>query len=514
MPNIRTAMNRGAYDFLTKPLNFADLGATLSRAIQHVTTIRTTDQQYRLLAERAADGMAVVQEEKVVFVNEALCRIFRDTADHLLQKPPRALLPNGEIDHARGDPEHVVHDSPAPEWQIHQITREGQECWLETHQSAIQWAGKPAILVTVRDITMHTRHARLIEQEEARLLEENLSLKELLADLYGFGDLVGHSQAMQQVYSQILRTATADGPVLIAGESGTGKELVAKTIHRLSRRSRHTFVPVNCGAIPEALFESELFGYRKGAFTGAETDKSGFFGVAHQGTIFLDEVSELTPAMQVKLLRTIETGEYTPVGSTAAHKTDVRIIAATNRNLIDLVEAKAFRDDLFYRLHVFEILVPPLRERKEDLPLLIERFLERFAQQESQRVLPQDVLDRLLAYQWPGNVRELQNVLCRYVTTHLLSFASRRDVVESCERPEIETFERGINGTSLNAAMQDFEKHLIIQALRHNNWHRANTAGALGVTVRNLRRKIAKYQILQSYKRIPSTTQHDKSGQK
>jgi transcriptional regulator with PAS, ATPase and Fis domain len=233
-----------------------------------------------------------------------------------------------------------------------------------------------------------------------------------------------------------------------------------------------------------------LFGHHKGAFTDAHTDGPGLFDKAHQGTLFLDEVDALSPGEQVKLLRVLESGEYLPVGSSTVKRADVRIIAATNCDLVAMVEANTFRDDLFYRLHVFEILVPPLRERKEDLSLLIEHFLERFAQRDIQRVLPQDIFDRLLAYQWPGNVRELQNVLCRYVTTRHLNFASRRDVMSG----ESHTIE-GIDGDSLHKAMEAFEQYWILTRLKQHHGHRANTAFALGIPERTLYRKLKKYRI-------------------
>lgn len=239
--------------------------------------------------------------------------------------------------------------------------------------------------MTIRDITEHKLHEMAIEAEKKHLRSENLSLRGMIRTHDRFGDLVSRSPAMQHVYELILQAAERDLAVLIHGESGTGKELVAKTIHQLSRRADHAFVPVNCGAIPDGLCESEFFGHRKGSFTGAQADKPGLFDKAHLGTLFLDEIAELSLEEQVKFFRVLETGEYKPVGSTSLRRSDARIIAATSRDLIEMMEAQKFREELFYRLHVIEIAIPPLREHKEDIPLLIDYFLEHFAKEEKTR---------------------------------------------------------------------------------------------------------------------------------
>jgi transcriptional regulator with PAS, ATPase and Fis domain len=276
--------------------------------------------------------------------------------------------------------------------------------------------------MTVRDITERKRREIVMEQEKKCLQKEITTLKTTIKDRYRFGDIIGKSAVMQVVYEQILKAVATDANVFIDGESGTGKELIARTIHKVSKRREQRFVPVNCGAIPESLFESEFFGHRKGSFTGAFRDKQGFFGAAHKGTLFLDELGELTPSMQVKLLRVLDDREYMPVGDTVVKKVDVRIIAATNRNLEDLRKRGLIREDFFFRIHVFTITAPPLRERKEDIPLLVDHFLSRYSSGEPLPTIPGEIMEILYNYDWPGNVREFQNALQRYLSGQPLNF--------------------------------------------------------------------------------------------
>jgi transcriptional regulator with PAS, ATPase and Fis domain len=281
--------------------------------------------------------------------------------------------------------------------------------------------------------------------------------------------------------------------VVIYGESGTGKELVAQTIHRLSDRRDQRFVAVNCGAIPENLFESEFFGHRKGAFTGATRDKAGFFDVAHKGTLFLDEVGELSPTMQVKLLRALESREYIPLGDQTPKHADVRIVAATNRNLAEDVRTGGIRQDFFYRINVVAITLPPLRERREDIPLLIDHVLESYKTGTTPVTLPATILAALYRYDWPGNIRELQNVLQRYLTLGRLDFA---DSVEPVAGDALVEVESEPHGAGLQDALDAVEKRLILNTLEAHQWHRGHTAAALGVTRRSLQRKMHKHGLM------------------
>ncbi|MGC8785532.1 MAG: sigma-54-dependent transcriptional regulator [Armatimonadota bacterium] len=253
--------------------------------------------------------------------------------------------------------------------------------------------------------------------EQYRQREEILQQAQRPRDTLDLQGIVGTSEAMQKVYEMIGKVAASNATVLIRGESGTGKELVAKAIHRNSNRANGPFIAVSCAALPETLLESELFGHEKNAFTGATSQKPGRFELAHKGTLFLDEIAEITPAIQVKLLRVLQEHEFERLGGTKPIKVDVRLVAATNKDLEKMVQEKTFRDDLYYRLHVIEIYLPPLRERREDIPLLVEHFLKQYNRENGKQLksVAPEAMDILMNYRWPGNVRELENAIERAV---------------------------------------------------------------------------------------------------
>lgn len=325
------------------------------------------------------------------------------------------------------------------------------------------------------------------EDERNQLAHVNLALKSSIRNQGRFGDLIGKSEAMQRVYERILTSAENDEPLLISGESGTGKELAARTIHQLSGRRDAPFIPVNCGAIPESLFESEAFGYRKGAFTDAMSDREGFFDAAHNGTLFLDEIGELSPALQVKLLRALEGYGHTPVGAQHPRYSNARIIAATNRNPQQQVRQGSMRHDFFYRIHVLTLTMPPLRERREDIPLLIEHFLRQLGADCS--VLPQDIMHRLCAYDWPGNVRELQNVLRRYLIIRRLEFVEPLDQAATLANPRHLPVEDS-DLLDYHAAIGAFEKHYLLHMLERFHWNKTQTAEQAGIPLRTFHRKL------------------------
>ncbi len=331
------------------------------------------------------------------------------------------------------------------------------------------------------------------KQSEQALIRENLLLRSTMRDRYQFGNIVGKSPAMQKVYQLILNAAASDANVIIYGESGTGKELVARAIHKLSDRNGFAFVPVNCGAIPETLIESEFFGYAKGAFSGASHTKRGFLDAADKGSLFLDELGEINQNMQVKLLRAIEGGGYTPLGSRELRRPDIRIVAATNRNLAQMVRQGQIREDFFYRIHIIPIQLPALRQRKEDLPLLIDHFLkQKYADKHPPRI-PGQVLDTLLNYHWPGNVRELQNVLNRYVTLGQLDFLE--PLAEQPAEKILPDMDPDRTGFDYQAAMADYEKTLLIRSLEKHQWHRGKAAESLGLPRRTFFRKLKRVGI-------------------
>lgn len=335
---------------------------------------------------------------------------------------------------------------------------------------------------------------QVLEEEKERLLDENIKLHRELQERYKLTNIVGNSRKMQEVFQAILQVAPSDATVLIRGESGTGKELVANAIHYNSPRSSGPFVKVSCAALPESLIESELFGHEKGAFTGALSAKKGRFEMANGGTIFLDEIGDLSPTVQVKLLRVIQEREFERLGSSSTIQVDVRIIAATHQDLEELIRKGRFREDLYYRLNVFPIYMPPLRERKTDILLLAEHFLEKYSRQYNKKIrrISTPAIDMLMAYHWPGNVRELENWMERAV------ILCNEEVIYSYHfPPTLQTAEA--TGTHprvpLKAAVAQFERELIIDALKSTRGNRAKAAKLLQTTERILNYRIRSLNI-------------------
>jgi Nif-specific regulatory protein len=340
---------------------------------------------------------------------------------------------------------------------------------------------------------------RLVAAQHKRLVTENARLKQELREGYDFSNIVGNSGPMQRVYEAVAQVARTNTTVLIRGESGTGKELIAQALHYNSLRSKRPFVKVSCGALPETLIESELFGHEKGAFTGAQERKRGRFELAQNGTIFLDEIGDVSPATQVKLLRVLQEREFERLGGTEPIKVNVRLIAATNKDMEKAIADAAFREDLFYRLNVFAIYIPPLRERKPDVLLLADHFLERFASEHGKdiRRISTPAIDMLTAYHWPGNVRELQNVIERAVLVcdGLVLHAHHLP-------PTLQTAEA--SGTtmsvSLSDAMDAYERDLLQDALKSARGNRAKAARLLRTTDRIFNYKVRRLGI--DYKRF------------
>jgi transcriptional regulator with PAS, ATPase and Fis domain len=343
----------------------------------------------------------------------------------------------------------------------------------------------------MRDIT-ETKLKEITMQEEAAFLRrENITLRtSIIKDRYRLGNIIGKSPAMQDLYEVILNAAASDANVIIYGESGTGKELVAQAIHEMSGRSGKPFVPVNCAAIPENLIESEFFGYKRGAFTGAVCDKPGYLDLAHGGTLFLDEVGEVGLNMQAKLLRAIEGGGYSPVGSSSSKHSDLRIIAATNRNLLELSKRGLFRDDFFYRIHIIPIMIPPLRKRKEDIPLLVERFLRIYSTGKRMPALPCHLTEMLINYDWPGNVRELQNVIQRYLSVGRVDFLG---MVSEEADTTCRFADKKSEGLNLHEHKGNLEKSIIMEALDTYHWNKTRAADALNISRKTLTRKLKRF---------------------
>jgi PAS domain S-box-containing protein len=318
-------------------------------------------------------------------------------------------------------------------------------------------------------------------------------LKKELSQKYTLGDIISKNHKIHEIFNILPDIAESDSTVLVQGASGTGKELFAKAIHNLSRRKTKPFVKVNCGALPDTLLESELFGYVKGAFTDARKDKLGRFALAHEGTIFLDEVGDMSPALQVKLLRVLQEKEFEPLGSTSPRKTDVRIIAATNKDLSKLVNEGNFRDDLFYRLNVVKIELPLLRERREDIPLLIDAFVQKFNAKMGKQVtgVSDEVMRTLMRYDYPGNVRELENII-----EHAFVLCKGDRIDLGCLPKEFAGDQGGITALAPSKEETPFQKaesEIIERTLKKYDGNRIKTAKELGLDRTTLWRKIKKY---------------------
>lgn len=339
--------------------------------------------------------------------------------------------------------------------------------------------------------------AKALERE--RLLAENRYLHQELEERYSFSGIVGSSPVMQRVFEMASSVAASNASVLISGESGTGKELIARSIHFNSQRKEKPFVVLNCAALSEGLLESELFGHEKGAFSGAVTSKKGRFELAHEGTLFIDEVGEMSANAQVKLLRVIQEHEFERVGGTRTLPADVRIVAATNKNLEAEVRVGNFREDLYYRLNVINLHLPPLRERREDIEPLARHFLQKYVRETGKKVsnFSPRALTCLLGYDWPGNVRELQNVIERAVVLAKGTNITPRDFPQGVHGSDEICLELPERGGSLTDILEDLERQLITQTLRREQGSQTRTADILGIKRTTLRYKMEKYRLLE-----------------
>lgn len=335
--------------------------------------------------------------------------------------------------------------------------------------------------------------------EKKRLREENLFLKKELKDKYDFENMIGKSRVMREIYDLVEKVAGTDSTVLITGESGTGKEMAARAVHYLSTRRERAFVSINCGALPENLLESELFGHVKGSFTGAVANKKGMFEVADGGTLFLDEVGEMSPWTQVKVLRALQDKRIRRVGGTEEILVDVRIIAASNQDLKKNIETGTFREDLFYRLNVISFEMPPLRKRKEDIPLLVNHFLEKYCSgmdRAMKRIAP-EVIGVFESYPWPGNVRELENAIERIVAiedrgTVTKASLPREMITPNKKQEAAPALEPGFD---YNAVMDEISSNYVKQALRFSGGNLKEAANILGINYRSLRYLVEKHKL-------------------
>ncbi|MEW6509620.1 MAG: sigma-54 dependent transcriptional regulator [Bacteroidota bacterium] len=378
-----------------------------------------------------------------------------------------------------------------PETLVVIITAYGS---IDTAIAALRKGAVDYILKPVEFDELLVKMRRILASR--RLTVENKLLRGELHRQYDFANIIGQSPAMAKVFDTIKKVAATDGTVLIHGKSGTGKELVARAIHYNSKRSTKPFIAVNCGAIVENLFESELFGHKKGSFTGATADKEGYFKAADGGSIFLDEVSEIPLHLQVKLLRAIELKEITPVGTSLPQSVDVRIIASTNKHLAKEVEAGRYREDLFYRLNIVEINLPSLAERQDDLPLLVQHFVAKYAREMNKDVrgVDNEVMKALLAHSWKGEIRELENIIERAVIFAEGSLITKDELPGLFEQRQDALYSFDAR-RSMKEAVDEFERQYISHVLRANQFSKEATARALKISLSSLYRKIEELNI-------------------
>lgn len=364
---------------------------------------------------------------------------------------------------------------------------------LDTAITALRNGASDYILKPVEFDELLIKVKRLFEIKE--LMTENKVLREEIHRKYDYENIVGKSHTIKKVYEMIDAVAETDSTVLITGKSGTGKELVARALHFKSNRKNKPFIAVNCGAISENLIESELFGHKKGAFTGAVSDKDGYMKAAQGGTLFLDEISEMPPQLQVKLLRAIQEKEYTPVGTALALTVNARFVASTNRDLLDEVKSGRFREDLYYRINVIEIHIPSLKEREEDIPILADHFLNKYRKELNKNIkgIDSDAMRALLSYEWKGEIRELENIIERAAIFCKSDMISINDLPVTF-KPDIERADFLLSG-SLDESVRKFERDFILRALENNDTNKEKTAEALQVGLSTLYRKLKELDI-------------------
>lgn len=518
--DITKGFEAGAVDYITKPFSSSEL---LARANTHLELKKSRDKILEINASLESRVKirteALKKSERkystvIEIMPQGLVEFDLEGNIHICNRAFHTMLkyPNGSLQGKNLYPllSGSFHQNNTPIsiqtlFQTH--TKPLPVCGkVKTHEGniidiQIEWDFKTdkqhepvGIVAVVSDITERIREETLLREREQTLKKENCLLKSGIKERYRFGNIVGKSMAIQHVYELISQAAATDASTIIYGKSGTGKELVAQAIHHTSDRKNKQFITINCGALPENLFESEFFGYKKGAFTGAYKDKKGVFDLAEGGTLFLDEIGEMPLTTQVKLLRVIEGGGYTPVGGDEIKYHTARIISATNRNLKELVRKGEFREDLFYRIHVIPIHLPSLNERKEDIPLLIEHFQTMYSHDDSPEITG-TVLDALKQHTWPGNVRELQNVLQRFFTVKQIDIS---DLPSSCPHEFYQDVEGGFDDGAydLRTAVEKIEKLIIERALEKFKWKKGVIALKLGIDPKTLSKKMKDLNIV------------------
>jgi PAS domain S-box-containing protein len=495
---------------------FAARAAAEFERLRAEQRLQENEARYRELFDLAPIGYLTVGTDlRIVDVNRRVTEMLGYPVDELVGAVIHSFVPDTPDGRARSEEVHRTRmaGEPVSGWELEMRRKDGRPLWINLWVEGSRNADgtfQPARSILV-DITARV----LAERERAHLQQQNLYLQEEIKAAHNFEQIVGRSPALAKVLANVSRVAPTDATVLVTGETGTGKELIARAIHSASKRRDKPLIKVNCAALPAGLVESELFGHEKGAFSGAIAQRKGRFELADGGTIFLDEIGELPAEAQVKLLRVLQEREFDRVGGAAPIRVDVRVIAATNRDLLQEVRDKTFREDLYYRLNVFPVRLPPLQERREDIPLLVHFLVNKFALRIGKRLdgIDRPTMQRLQEYAWPGNVRELENVLERAVilTTgptlevapDLLPAPAKTRPVEELAQPE------GAGDAPAAAAaeqapsqrlprLEAVERDHIVTVLRHTNWVITGPRGAatvLGLNPSTLRSRIKKLRI-------------------
>jgi PAS domain S-box-containing protein len=464
------------------PIKAANEVGALSTLFERALVSFVELVQAREMLDSVNEGIiAVDKEEKIAGINLKAQEILGISLSEARHKSVRDLMDSSNTDGV------LLR-------MIQSVLREGEER-VHNHVSFVSPSGRETPL----SIKISPLRLKAIPQD---LLGVVLTFKEQAIKFPELQDIIGQSEPLKELLNLVVKVAPTDSTVLLLGESGTGKELIANAIHRLSRRKDRPFVRLNCAAIPETLLESELFGHEKGAFTGADSRKSGQFELADAGTIFFDEIADMALSTQAKILRVLQQKEFTPLGGSEARQANVRIIAASNQDLVQQMLEGRFREDLFYRLNVVTITIPPLRERKTDIPFLADHFLERSAQKTGSppKFLSRSALDCLMAHSWPGNVRELENTLERafllcegtVVETEALPIPKNSTPNIGHDETEKESTETKL---SLNQTLESVEKGLILEALKKSHGIQVEAAKLLGLSHKNLWHKIKKHKI-------------------
>ncbi|MEN8262878.1 MAG: sigma 54-interacting transcriptional regulator [Nitrospirota bacterium] len=451
----------------------------ITERIKTERDIRESEQRFKDIFRAVNDGIFIVdpEESRIVDVNDRAVEMLGYEREEMIGMKVEKIHPK-EMDEIKKTLMEVIRGNPVVTDEFSCLRKDNHPLPADMSFSRVELNGKTFIMAMVRDITERKLSEKKLRNALARIEElknqleaENIYLQEEIKVHHNFEEIISQGNALKKVLQKVEQVASTDASVLVLGETGTGKELLARAVHNISDRNERPLVKVNCAAIPVNLVESELFGHEKGAFTGALSRKIGRFELANRGTIFLDEIGDLSLDLQSKLLRVLQEGEFERLGNPHVIKVDVRVIAATHRNLEKAIEDGEFREDLYYRLNVFPIEIPPLRERKDDIPLLVKHFVNKYSGKTGKKinVIPQKIIDALVAYNWPGNIRELENIVERAV---IISRGNQLELGDWLARKQHTL------SASHAVSLEDVERAHINEVLEMTGWRVSGENGA------------------------------------